>query len=160
MSTTRLVAVLGYSTGSGRELHPVCAARLSRAAEEATPDDAVLLSGWARGRRTAAEAELMARAWNGRTRRLLLDRGARSTYGNARAIARAAREIGATEVVVVTSGWHGRRAARLVRAALHERESRVTLVATDERGSLGHRARELLCWTLVPAQATLAARRR
>ena len=160
MSATRLVAVLGYSTGSGDELHPVCAARLARAAEEAAPEDAVLLSGWARRRRTVAEAELMARAWNGRTSRLLLDQGARSTYGNARAIARAASEVGVSEIVVVTSGWHGRRAARLVRAALPEPAPRVSLVATDERGSLAHRARELACWTLVPIQATLAARRR
>ena len=161
MSEARLVAVLGYSEGStnGR-LHPICAARLARAAEEVEPGDAVILSGWARRRRPASEAEFMARAWAPPVRRLVLDRTARSTLGNAIGVARAARALGVGEVVVVTSGWHGRRASALVGAALRPAGPRVVLAATDERGSLGARLRELVCWTLVPAQAALAARKR
>lgn len=159
MSRVRLVAVLGYSRGRARELHPVCAARLARAVDETTPADAVLLSGWSRRRRRASEAELMARAWRGTAARILLDPGARSTYGNARAVARVAGRLGATDVVVVTSGWHGRRAARLVRAALRDSGGRVRLVATDERGSPARRLRELACWPLVPVQVALMGRR-
>ena len=50
--------------------------------------------------------------------RLVADGDARTTVGNARAVAAAARHIGADEVVIVTSSWHARRARLLVRAAL------------------------------------------
>ena len=159
MSTPRLVAVLGYSRGNADELHAICAARVARAVQETRPGDAVLVSG--RGRRRAAcEAELMAAAWDGRTAPVLLDRDARTTYGNAVGVAAAARTLGHREVVVVTSRWHGRRAAALVRAALRETGHAVTLVATDERGTLLARLRELACWPLVPLQVALAGRRR
>lgn len=154
MRPGRLVAVLGYSSRRGSDLHPVCAARLAHAAGEARPTDVVLLSGW------SPETELMAGAWRGASAEMLLDSSARSTYDNAVAIARSARELGVGEIVLVTSGWHGRRAAALVRAAARGFEGHVHLVATDERGSLGHRCRELLCWTLVPLQSALAARQR
>jgi uncharacterized SAM-binding protein YcdF (DUF218 family) len=152
--------VLGYSSGSGAELHAVCAARVARAAEEAVPGDAVLLSGWARGRWHASEAELMARAWSGSAQRVLVDPRARSTYGNARSVARAARSLGATEIVLVTSGWHGRRATRLVRAAVRDSGPEVRLAGTGERGTLPDRLRELACWLLVPLQAARAGRSR
>ena len=102
----------------------------------------------------------MAEAWRGESRVLHLDSGARTTSGNARAVATIARRLGATEVVVVTSGWHGRRAASLVRAALRDAGPRVRLAATDERGRLRDRARELACWTLVPIQSARAGRTR
>lgn len=161
MSGTRLIAVLGYSSRNGvNELNRVCAARLARAGEEALPGDAVLFSGWRRPRRPASEAALMAREWNGDARRVLLDDVSRTTYGNVLAAAAAARKLGAQEIVLVTSGWHGRRASRLLRAAHGER---VVLAATDERGTTGTRARELACWLVVPLQVALArlgARRR
>ena len=141
--------MLGYSTGRGSGLHPVCAARLERAAREATAGDTVLLTGWSRRRRRASEAELMAEAWSGEAHALELDSGARTTKGNARAIAAAARRLEATEVVVVTSGWHGPRAAALARRAL-EPGTPVRLATTDERGSLRARLRELACRPLVP----------
>jgi uncharacterized SAM-binding protein YcdF (DUF218 family) len=159
MSRGRLVAVLGYSGGRTSDLHAVCAARLARAAEETTPADAVLLSGWARGSRRTSEAELMAGAWCGSASRILLDPDARSTYGNAVAVAASARRLGVSEIVLVTSGWHGRRAAALVRAALRDTGRELKLAATDERGSRSNRLRELACWTVVPLQAVLAARR-
>jgi hypothetical protein len=153
----RLVAVLGYSNGGGnRTLHPVCAARLARAVEEAQPGDAVLFSGWRR-RGATSEAELMAGGWTGRAAEILLDTAARSTYGNVLAAAAAAREVSATEVVVVTSGWHGRRAAVLMRAAFRRP---VVVAATDERGTTGARLRELACWLLVPLQIALVRRTR
>ena len=92
--------------------------------------------------------------------RILLDPHARSTYDNAVALARSARELGVREIVLVTSGWHGGRAEALVRAALRGFEGRIHVTVTDERGSHAHRLRELLCWTLVPLQSAFAARRR
>jgi uncharacterized SAM-binding protein YcdF (DUF218 family) len=160
VSGTRLVAVLGYSNGRDHGLHAVCAARLARAAEETTADDAVLLTGWSRRRRQPSEAELMAEAWRGDAGLVQLDSDARTTLGNARAVATAAQLVGATEVVVVTSGWHGRRAAALVRAAVRDRELSVRVAATDDRGRLRDRVRELACWALVPIQSARAGRTR
>lgn len=154
---TRVVAVLGYSDGTAG-LHPVCGARLERAAEVARLDDVVLLSGWARSGKGTSEAELMARAWSGAEERLLLDRSARTTLGNALAVARAARSAGASDVVLVTSGWHARRARVLTRAALAGTGARLRLVTTTERPGPGARLRELACWSMVPVLALVAAR--
>ena len=160
MTGPRLVAVFGYSGGRATELHPVCRERLALAAAEAGPDDAVLLSGWARRGHPAPEAELMARAWRGVAGMLLLDRDARTTYGNAVVTAATARRLGAREVVLVTSGWHGRRASALVRAAVRDTGLGVRVAPTKERGTRLARLRELLCWPLVPVLAVAAARKR
>lgn len=156
----RLVAVLGYSARRTDALHPVCMARLARAESEVRPDDTVLFSGWARGRARTAEAELMARAWTTPVRRVVLDRDARSTLGNVVAAARTARRARAREVVLVTSGWHRRRASVLARAALFGTHTKVTLATTDERGTPRARARELACWAALPVLAIVAARTR
>jgi uncharacterized SAM-binding protein YcdF (DUF218 family) len=152
----RLVAVLGYSDGHTNALHPVCAARLARAESEVRPDDTVLFSGWARRRTSSPEADLMARAWTSPARRLILDRDARSTVGNALGVARAARRVGAHEVVLVTSSWHGRRAYTLTRAALFRSQTQVVLATTDEAATRAARLREIACWTLLPFLAVLA----
>jgi uncharacterized SAM-binding protein YcdF (DUF218 family) len=103
----RLVAVLGYSGRRDEGLHAICEARVRHAESIVREGDAVLLSG---------EAELMHGHWRGG--RVLLDQDARNTRENALGVAKAARELGADEVVVVTSRWHAPRAAALVRAAL------------------------------------------
>lgn len=156
----RLVAVLGYSDGSGTRLHEVCAARLARAADVAGPEDVVLLSGWARRGAASTEADLMARAWSGPARRVLLDRGASTTVRNAIGVARAARSLDADEVVVVTSSWHGRRAGVLARAALAGSPARLRVVTVDGPPKRSTRARELACWGLVPVLALVAAHAR
>jgi uncharacterized SAM-binding protein YcdF (DUF218 family) len=156
----RLVAVLGYSTGAGRDLHEVCAARLRRAELEAREGDVLLFSGWARRRKRAAEAELMARSWRGSAARVMLDRGARTTLANAVGVAAAARALQVGEVVLVTSGWHGRRASALLGSALHGSGLEVRLALTDERGNIWARGREAACWTVLPVQKLLARRRR
>ena len=145
----RVVAVCGYSDGRETGLHPICERRLRLAEREAGPDDVVLLTGWARHADATAEAELMARSWRGANRELHVESSARSTLGNVRAAAELAKRVGATEVVLVTSGWHARRAGALLRSLVGE--SRV--VATDERGSLASRIRELVCWAGVPFAA-------
>jgi uncharacterized SAM-binding protein YcdF (DUF218 family) len=156
---TRVVAVLGFSDGTTTGLHPVCAARLGRAAQEARSDDVVLFSGWARGRAPTAEADLMARAWRAPVRTRIVDRRARTTLGNALGVARLARRIGADEILLVTSGWHGRRASTLLRAALGHSGTTIQLVTCPEGATLRRGLRELASWTLVPLLA-LAARTR
>ena len=158
---TRLVAVLGYSDGGAHmEIHPVCGARLARAAAEARPDDIVLFSGWARGARASSEADLMAAAWTGGTRRHVIDRSARTTLGNAIAVGRGVRRSGATDVLLVTSSWHARRATVLVRAALLGSGATLRVAPTDETATPGRGLRELAAWTVVPLLALVAARRR
>jgi hypothetical protein len=155
---TRLVAVLGYSTWRGEGLHPICAARLKAAEHPAEGADLVLLSGWSRRRHRPAEAELMRAAWQGPDVRLVADGDARTTAGNARAVAAAARHIGADEVVLVTSSWHARRARLLVRAAL-DPDVRLA-VATPTRTRPPHLIGRELAWLPVSLAARRLARRR
>jgi uncharacterized SAM-binding protein YcdF (DUF218 family) len=156
----RLIAVLGYSDRTAEDLHPICAARLARATEEARPDDVVLFSGWSRGiLHERTEADLMACEWNAPVRARLVDRGARTTLGNAIGIARVARELMLDEVVLVTSSWHARRASALVRAALAGSGSTVRIATTTEPSMIGHGLRELAAWTVVPLLALVARTR-
>jgi uncharacterized SAM-binding protein YcdF (DUF218 family) len=158
---TRLVAVLGYSgAASAGDLHPVCRARLARAENLARPGDTVLLTGWARRGRVGSEGQLMAAAWSQRTQRRLVDHGARTTLGNAIAVGRAARQLDAREVVVVTSGWHARRAGVLVRAALAGTGAIVHVEGTAETATPRTGLRELAAWAFVPLLALLAVRTR
>jgi uncharacterized SAM-binding protein YcdF (DUF218 family) len=149
----RLIAVCGYSDGSGDDLHEICARRLRRAEREATPDDVVLLTGWARHRDAASEAELMRLSWSVPCRRLVVDPGARSTFANVAAAAALAREVDATGVVLVTSGWHAGRASALLRAALRGSGPTVEVATSDDEASGRARLRELACWVGVPLAA-------
>ncbi len=157
----RLVAVLGYSDGEApAELHPVCVARVECAAAAANSADVILFSGWARRGREASEADLMAASWQGATRHHIVDRDARTTLGNAIAVGRAARRVDASEVLLVTSGWHARRAAVLVRASLLGSGARLRVASTGEAASPARGLRELAAWTLVPLLALVAVRTR
>ena len=160
MTPMRVVAVLGFSGRRGGGLHPVCAARVARAGELATADDVVVLSGWARTRGGDSEAELMRRAWRGPAARVLLDDGARHTAENAAHAAGLARDLGAGEVLVVTSRWHAPRAAAFFRWYL--RGSGVGVRVASVRGPLAPLpvAREAAVWPLVPAQIARTPARR
>jgi vancomycin permeability regulator SanA len=154
-AAVRLVAVLGYSTWRGTGLHAICRERL-RAAERAAADgDVVLLSGWSRRRHRPAEAALMEAAWAGPDVPRRVDVDARTTWGNVRAAAVAAAELGADEVVLVTSSWHARRALLLARAAMPG--VRVTAARGPRSASRRLLAREAAC--LLPAYATVSASR-
>jgi len=155
VSSGRLVAVLGYSSGGSPELHPVCAARVAHAAAVARDDDVVVLSGWARTRDSTSEAQLMSRAWDGAPVRLILDDGARHTAENATHVVELARRLGAREVVIVTSRWHAPRAALMFRWFLRGTGTRVAVAVTRGPRALGPVAREVAVWPLVPAQITL-----
>jgi uncharacterized SAM-binding protein YcdF (DUF218 family) len=143
----RLVAVLGYSRRPDEELHAICEARLRHAEAIVREDDAVLLTG---------EADLMHGHW--RAGEVLLDPDARNTRENALGIARTAREVGADEVVVVTSSWHAPRAAVLVRTALGGSVP-VSRSSPPDRPSAKLAARELFLLVALPVQI-LDVRRR
>ena len=146
-----LVAVLGYSNRRSGGLHPICAARLAVAEQEASNADTVVLSGWARRAHHPSEAELMRAAWRGPNVTLIADRDARTTAGNARSIAAEARKAGATEVVAVTSSWHRPRARLLLRAALGP-DVRLRFVTPERRSPLPLLGRELVCMLALPFQ--------
>jgi len=148
----RVVVVLGYSDGGRGELHPVGAARLARAAEVATGDDVVVLSGWARVPGTRSEAELMAAAWRGRSCELVVDPDARTTVGNATNALNDIRRVGAREVVVVTSRWHAPRARAAFRLLLLGRHIRVRAAFPAESRNVRASLREVPLWGLLPAQ--------
>jgi uncharacterized SAM-binding protein YcdF (DUF218 family) len=154
----RVIVVLGYADGGRDELHPIGAARLERAAELSTGSDVVVLSGWARVRGTRSEAELMAAAWSGSARELVVDPNARTTVGNAANALDDVRRIAAREVVVVTSRWHAARATAAFRLLLRGRGVRVTAAFPPEHRDLRASLRELPLWLLLPAQAWHARR--
>ena len=154
--SVRLVAVLGYSHGRGAGLHTICAARVAAAESVAEGAAAVVLSGWAR-KGDDSEAELMQAAWRGPAVPLVVDAHARTTAANARAIAAAARELQATEVVAVTSSWHRRRAALLLGAALGP-GVRLEVLSADERRPPRLVLRELALLAALPLQLRAARR--
>jgi uncharacterized SAM-binding protein YcdF (DUF218 family) len=98
----------------------------------------------------------MASSWTAATRGKLVDRGARTTLGNAIGVGRAARQLGVDEVVVVTSRRHARRAALLVRASLRGSGASVRVVAPE--ADLPSGVRELAAWTIAPLLAVVAIR--
>jgi hypothetical protein len=151
--------VLGYSGWRHRSLHPVCAARLEAGERVAEGADAVLLSGWARRPGRETEAALMLAAWRGPGVPLLADVDARTTVGNARAVAAAARELGADKVVVVTSSWHRLRTRLLLRAALGP-DVEIELVSPARSHRLLLVGREAACLLLLPLQLWAVRRRR
>jgi uncharacterized SAM-binding protein YcdF (DUF218 family) len=149
--------VLGFSTWHSGGLHPICAARLETAERAADGADAVLLSGWSRRRRRPSEAELMQRAWRGPDLPLVVDGDARTTLGNARAVAAVATELGATEVLLVTSSWHVRRARLLVRAALGP-DVKLEVVTPARSRPPYLVGREVVCLAALPLQRARARR--
>ena len=155
--TTRLVVVLGYSSGDGAELHPVCAARLTHAARLTTEHDVVVLSGWARVPQQRSEAELMRGAWEGSAREVVVDPDARTTVENLANAVNDVLRVGAGEVVVVTSSWHAARATAAMRWLLRRRGIEVR-AESPPGTSTRARLRELLLWPLLPFQLWRAGR--
>jgi uncharacterized SAM-binding protein YcdF (DUF218 family) len=155
---TRVVVVLGYSNGDAAGLHPVCAARLEEAARLATGDDVVVLSGWARSAGARAEAELMADAWRGDCRELVVDPDAQTTVDNVANAVNDVLRVGAKEVVLVTSGWHALRARTALRILLLHTGIKVRSSSPPGR-SLPHALRELTVWPLLPFQVWWASRK-
>lgn len=151
----RLVAVLGYSDGHGPDLHPICAARLELAGRLAKRGDSVVLTGWARRPGAPAEAELMRRSWRGPECRLFCDTSARITAENAVSVARLARELGAREIVVVTSSWHRARTALLFRLLAG---MPVSVVSARRPWAARPLVRELGAFALLPLQLRRARR--
>jgi uncharacterized SAM-binding protein YcdF (DUF218 family) len=101
----------------------------------------------------------MLAAWRGPGVPLVTDADARTTVGNARAVAAAARAVGADEVVVVTSSWHRLRARLLLRAALGP-EIKLELVSPTHSHRPLLLGREAVCLALLPLQLRAVSRRR
>jgi uncharacterized SAM-binding protein YcdF (DUF218 family) len=136
--------VLGYSAWRGSGLHPVCGARVGTAAELASEEDTVLLTG-------RREAELMREAWPAGAARVLCDHLASATVDSAVHVASVARELGADQVVAVTSWWHCRRTGVLFRRALRGSGIAVHTVGTPSwNGRL--LLREAAAFVLLPFQ--------
>lgn len=95
----------------------------------------------------------MREAWRGPDVELQFDPRARNTAGNAAGVAAAARRLGATEVVLVTSRWHAPRAGLLVRAALRGSGISVTTSSPPGLPGPGLVVRELACFAAAPFQA-------
>jgi uncharacterized SAM-binding protein YcdF (DUF218 family) len=148
----RVVAVLGYSGRDAGQLHPICASRLAHAREIAVNGHPVILSGWARRPAARSEAELMRDAWPEPSAQLVCDRTARSTADNAANVVAAAHALGASELVVVTSRWHRRRARILFRAAVRGRQVRLSVEGAQGPRPPAVVAREAVCLALVPFQ--------
>lgn len=155
---TRVVVVLGYSNGAADQLHPVCAARLEKAAEVALADDVVVLSGWARAAAGQPEAKLMAAAWRGSAAELVVDPDARTTVENLANAVNDVLRVGAREVVVVTSEWHAARAKAAMRWLVLHTGVKVRSASPPGR-SLRASARELVLWPLLPFQLWSAGRK-
>lgn len=149
--STRVVIVLGYSDHGTRALHPECAARLSRAAELATSEDVVVLSGWARVPGTHSEAELMRAAWRGAAREVVVDPDARTTVQNLANALNDVLRVGAREVVVVTSAWHAPRAKAALRWLLRHTGVKVRSSSPSGRSRRAS-LRELTLWPVLPVQ--------
>lgn len=145
MTCHRVVAVFGFSRRRNGELDAICADRLACAQRIADGARAVVFSG-------SREAELMRLAWTGPNVSLICDPQARSTADNAANVAAAARELGAEELVVVTSPWHRARVRILVRAALRGSGIRFSIATAEGSRPRLLLARELACLVLLPLQ--------
>lgn len=156
----RLVVVLGYSDRRERGLHPICARRLAHAASVTQQDDVVVLSGWSRTPHVRPEAELMAEAWDGACRELVVDPDARHTVANAENAIDDLVRTGARSVVVVTSRWHAPRARAIFTLLFVGTGARVTSSSPADDADLRRSLDEVLRWVLVPFQVVAARRRR
>ncbi len=156
--TGRVVVVLGYSDGGVGELHPVCAARLERAAEVTTAEDVVVLSGWARVPETHSEAELMRAAWRGEAGEVVVDPDARTTVDNMANALNDVLRVGAREVLIVTSSWHAPRAKAALRWLLRHTGIRVRSATPPGRSKMAA-LREVPLWLLLPFQLWMAGRK-
>src|SRR4030095_2301580 len=141
----RGVAVLVYSRRGCDGLHPICAERLEYAQTLADGADAVILSG-------LPEAELMRASWAGPQVQLVVDADARHTAENTRNIAEDAKDLGADELMVVTSPWHRRRVELLMRSALAGSGIKLSVAAPDGNRPRLLLARELACFAALPVQ--------
>jgi uncharacterized SAM-binding protein YcdF (DUF218 family) len=159
VKAARVVVVLGYSDSRRGELHPECAARLERAAEIATSQDVVVLSGWARVSGTYSEAELMRAAWRGAAREVVVDPDARTTVENLANALNDVLRVGASEAVVVTSSWHAARAKAALRWLLRHTGVKVRSATPDTARSWRASVRELPLWLLLPFQLWAVGRR-
>ena len=123
-----------------------------------TGADAVLLSGWARlpgpRDRGGADAGRLARTGRAAARGRRRPHDRRQCAGGRAA----ARELGADEVVVVTSSWHQLRARLLLRAALGP-DVKLELISPARTRRPLLLGREAVCIAFLPLQLRAVRRR-
>jgi hypothetical protein len=157
-----VIVVHGHRRGNGRGrrrlISAECVARLSvaeRAALDHRVED-VLLSGGGRAG-FPSEAQQMAELWSGPVVRLWLDENSSDSAQNAEAGIRWAAELGAGEVIVVSSWWHLRlrlyyRGARRLGIKLRYRSAkRMNRIAEHVRHELRYLPRALRHFALRPS---------
>ncbi len=154
---SRVIVVLGYSNGGRDKLHPIAAARLRHAAEISTEHDVVVLSGWARVPGTRPEAALMAEAWAGTAREVVVDPDARTTVGNAINALDDVRRVAPAQVLVVTSGWHAPRAKVIFVWQLRSNPVEVVTSSPLEPRNIRALIHEIPRWAILPVQLLNAA---
>lgn len=154
----RLIVVLGYSDREDTGLHPICASRLTHAASLSTNDDVVVLSGWARTPGVQPEAELMAAAWTGNCRELVVDPVARHTVENATNAVDDVLRSRAETVVVVTSRWHAPRARLIFAWVFRGLGTQVVGESPDEDMDRQSWLREIPRWIVLPLQLVTVRR--
>ena len=114
------IVVLGAPLGPGDALSPIVAERVAAAAAlwRAGAGRLVVATGGVTAGATRAEAEVIGEALRERgVADVIVEGAARSTAENARFTAALLEPLGARSVWIVTQPFHGRRAARLFRAA-------------------------------------------
>ncbi len=145
------IVVLGAPLLRG-ELSPFLEERVAAAAElwRAGGAPIVIATGGITNRAPRAEAEVMGEALRARgVREVLVEAASQTTFENARLTAAMLAPLGVRSVWIVTQPFHGRRAARLFRAAgfdAHVWHIADSLEYRDRRRAVRWLVREYAAW--------------
>jgi len=145
------IVVLGSPLGPGDALTAVLAERVRATIDlhRAGGAPIVVATGGITGRAKRAEADVLAEALQAAGIAALVERRSRRTVENARFTAALLAPLGARRVWLVTQPFHGRRAARLFRAAgleAHVWHIGDSLEYVDRRRAVRWLAREYVSW--------------
>jgi uncharacterized SAM-binding protein YcdF (DUF218 family) len=145
------IVVLGAPLGPGDALTPVLAERVRAAAAlfHAGGAPLVVATGGVTAGAHRAEADVLAEALRTHGIEVIVERRAKRTVENARRTAELLAPLGARRVWLVTQPFHGRRAARLFRAAglePHVWHIADSLEYVDRRRAVRWLVREYASW--------------
>lgn len=155
------IVVLGAPLGPGDALTPVLEERVAAAAAlwRAGAGRIVIASGGVTGRAPGprrAEADVMAEALRARgVAEVLVEDASQTTADNARLTAARLAPLGARSAWIVTQPFHGRRAARLFRAAgldAHAWHIADSIQYADRRRAVRWLVREYAAWLKLHAR--------
>ncbi len=158
------IVVLGAALGPGDTLTPVLEERARAAAAlfHAGGAPLVVATGGATGGSRRAEADVLADALRSRgVPEVLVERASLRTVHNARLTAELLAPLGARRVWLVTQPFHGRRAARLFRAAAlepHVWHIADSLEYSDRRRAVRWLVREYGSWAAMALEGLVKRR--